>query len=123
MVSMMKENNPKGYEVYVSMHNHDVAKETPVAFIFRMVFRFSSFIVALFIPILGLCIYILMRDHQPKEAKYPGIATVISFSIYIGYFVFLIVTYTIFSRPASWGGLSPLLPEFSSDFIIPFPIN
>lgn len=123
MVSMMKERNPQAYEVFVSIRNQEVTKDSWGAFGFRMLFRITSFIVALFIPILGVSMYVLMRNDNPKEAKYPGIATVISFTIYLAYFTFLIVTYTIYQRPHTWGGLSPLLPEFSSDFIIPFPID
>ncbi len=123
MVSMMRERNPKAYEIFVNLKTNQPEESSFMVFFSKMVLRLSSMVVALFLPVLGICMYVLMRNQNPKEAKYPGLATLAAAAIYLSFFTFMIVTYTTYGRPPSWQFLGPLLPGFSSDFFVAFPLN
>lgn len=89
--------------------------------VYRTVFRILSFFGALFIPVLGICMYVIYRDDKPRYAMYPLMGTLLSIV-----FIAIFTTILIISQAYEFNGipaLQQLLPEWANDFWIPFPRN
>ncbi|MFW5838636.1 MAG: hypothetical protein ACOCU1_01725 [Bacillota bacterium] len=86
---------------------------------YQIIFRLGSFIIAVFIPVIGLCIHILYKDDRPKDAIYPLAGVLISLST-----ILLFTTILIIAQAYHFNGIPALqqaLPEWVNDFLIPIP--
>ena len=102
--------------IYETAHQERHDEEGYIRWLFRTLYILISFI----IPVMGVCFVIMLRDDNPKEAKYPLIGTVASAMVYASFLVYITVEYIIFVRPPTAPIIHKIFPEFSSDFIIPF---
>lgn len=87
--------------------------------VYRSIYSASSFLIALFIPVIGLCLYIVCKDERPRYALYPLMGTLTSFA-----FILTFTTLLIISQAYDINGvlvLQQILPEWANDFLIPFP--
>lgn len=84
--------------------------------------RVTAFLLGLFIPVLGVCLYVVWRDDRPKEAKYPGLGTLIAGLIVFSLYLFIVIEYILFPTPHIRSFPIQIFPESTRDYIIPFPI-
>ncbi len=84
-----------------------------------ILFKGASFLLALCIPVIGLCMHIVYKDDRPKDAIYPLVGTVISLSM-----ILMFTTVLIISQAYHFNGIPALqqsLPEWFNDFLNPKP--